>query len=196
MAMIGLSKPYVAVYANNGGTISYSSMTTLGRYTNLDISLNDNGSNDFYADNGIAESDGSSFSGGTVTVTTDDLTASALVTVLGLTQENIAATTATTSPKWQVYGDSQSIPYIGLGGIVKTMVNGAVKYIAVVLNKVLLSNPGLSVATQGESIEWQTQQISGTIYRSDKSDHRWRQVSTPLDSEADAIAAITSVLGA
>ena len=196
MAMIGLSKPYVAVYANNGGTVSYSGLTTLGKYTNLDISLNDNGSNDFYADNGIAESDNSSFSGGTVKITTDDLTASALVTVLGLTQESIAATTATTTPKWTVYGDNQSIPYIGLGGIVKKMVGGAVKYVAVILNKVLLANPGLSVATQGESIEWQTQQISGTIYRSDKSDHRWQQISTPLDSEADAIAAITSVLGA
>ena len=196
MAMIGLSKPYVAVYTANGNTVTYTGLTTLGKYTNLDISLNDNGSNDFYADNGIAESDSGIFGGGTVTVTTDDLTPSALVTVLGLTQENIAATTATTSPKWQVYGDSQSIPYIGLGGIVKQKVGGVTKYVAIVLNKVLLSNPGLSVATQGESIEWQTQQISGTIYRSDKSDHRWRQVSTPLDSEADAVAAITSVLGA
>ncbi len=195
MAMIGLSKPYIAVYANNGSTVTYSGLTTLGRYTNLDISLNDSGSNDFYADNGIAESDSGIFGGGTVTITTDDLTPASLVTALGLTQENIAATTATTSPKWQVYGDSQSIPFIGLAGIVKKRVNGATKYVAVVLNKVKLSNPGLSVATQGESIEWQTQQISGSIYRSDATDHRWQQVSTPLDSEEDAVAAINSLLG-
>lgn len=195
MAMIGVSKPYVAVYSNTGSTVSYTGLTTLGKYTNLDLSLDDAGANDFYADNAIAESDNRAFAGGSVTITTSDLDPAALKTVLGLVEEAIAATVATTpAPKWLVNGDGQQIPYVGIGGIVKMQINGEIKYQAIVLNKVLLRNPGLSIATQGETIEWQTPTIEGRVYRSDAADHRWRMVSTYLDSEADAIAAITAVL--
>lgn len=196
MAMIGVSKPYVAVYSNTGSTVSYTGLTTLGKYTNLDLSLDDAGANDFYADNAIAESDNRAFAGGSLTITTSDLDPAALKTVLGLVEEAIAATVATTTPvpKWLVNGDGQQIPYVGIGGIVKMQINGEIKYQAIVLNKVLLRNPGLSIATQGETIEWQTPTIEGRVYRSDAADHRWRMVSTYLDSEADAIAAITAVL--
>ena len=196
MAMIGVSKPYVAVYSNNGSTVSYTGLTTIGKYTNLDISLDDAGNNDFYADNGIAESDAQSFGGGTVTITTSNLDPATLKTVLGLVEESIAATIATTTPtpKWMVMSDGQSVPYVGIGGIIKMQIDGEIKYQAVVLNKVMLRNPSLSIATQGETIEWQTPTLEGRIYRSDASDHRWNQISTYLDSEADAIAAITSVL--
>ena len=196
MAMIGVSKPYVAVYSNTGSTVSYTGLTTLGKYTNLDLSLDDAGANDFYADNAIAESDNRAFAGGSLTITTSDLDPAALKTVLGLVEEAIAATVATTTPvpKWLVNGDGQQIPYVGIGGIVKMQINGEIKYQAIVLNKVLLRNPGLSIATQGETIEWQTPTIEGRVYRSDATDHRWRMVSTYLDSEADAIAAISAVL--
>lgn len=196
MAMIGVSKPYVAVYSNTGSTVSYTGLTTLGKYTNLDLSLDDAGANDFYADNAIAESDNRAFAGGSLTITTSDLDPAALKTVLGLVEEAIAATVATTTPvpKWLVNGDGQQIPYVGIGGIVKMQINGEIKYQAIVLNKVLLRNPGLSIATQGETIEWQTPTIEGRVYRSDAADHRWRMVSTYLDSDADAIAAITAVL--
>ena len=72
MARIGLSKPYIATYANNNGTVTYTARTVLGKYTNIDMSLDSADENILYADNGPAESD-SQFSGGTVTVTTDDL---------------------------------------------------------------------------------------------------------------------------
>ncbi len=37
MARIGLSKPYIATYVNNNGTVTYSARTVLGKYTNIDI---------------------------------------------------------------------------------------------------------------------------------------------------------------
>ena len=196
MAMIGLSHPFIAKYANNGTTVTYSDGVSLGKFTNLSISIDDPGRNDFYADNGIAESDNSVFTSGTVTVTTDDLTPASLVKALGLTEESIAATIATTTPapKWMVFSDSQSVPFIGLGGVIKRIVGGVTKWQAFVLNKVRLANPSLTVATQGETIEWQTSELGGAIYRSDRSDHRWYQISTYLDSEADAIAAVEAFL--
>lgn len=187
MALIGLSKPYIATYVNNNGTVTYSARTVLGKYTNLDLSLDSADENILYADNGPAESD-SQFSGGTVTVTTDDLLASAFKTALGLTEQAISTTVTTATPKWMVFDDSQNAPYFALGGIIKKKVNGAYKWVCFVLEKIKFRNPDLSVATQGETIEWQTPELEATILRSDASGHPWFRMSSELDSEEDAIA--------
>lgn len=192
MARIGLSKPYIAIYVNTAGTVTYSARTVLGKYTNIDMSLDSADENILYADNGPAESD-SQFSGGTVTVTTDDLRAEAFKTALGLVEESISGVT-TGSPKWMVFNDSQAAPYFALGGIIKKKVDGAYKWQAFILEKIKFRNPDLSVATQGESIEWQTPELEATILRSDASGHPWYRMSTELDSEEDAIAAIEGYL--
>ena len=195
MANIGLSKPYVATYVNTSGTITYSARTVLGKYTEIDISLDSADENVLYADNGPAETD-SQFSGGTVTVTTDDLRPDAFKTALGLVEAAIAATMATTNPtpKWLVFDDDQAAPYFALGGIVKKKVDGAYKYQAFILEKVKFKNPDLSLTTQGETVEWQTPELEATILRSDAAKHPWYRISTLLDSEEDAVAAIEAYL--
>lgn len=192
MARIGLSKPYIATYVNNNGTVTYSARTMLGKFTNIDVSLDSADENVLFADNGPAETD-SQFSGGTVTVTTDDLRAEAFKTALGLVEEAISGVT-TGSPKWMVFNDSQNAPYFALAGIIKQKVDGAYKWQAFLLEKIKFRNPGLSVATQGETIEWQTPELEATILRSDASGHPWFRLSTELDSEEDAVAAIESYL--
>lgn len=192
MARIGLSKPYIATYVNNNGTVTYSARTVLGKYTNIDMSLDSADENILYADNGPAESD-SQFSGGTVTVTTDDLRADAFKTALGLVEESISGVT-TGTPKWMVFNDSQNAPYFALAGIIKKKVDGAYKWQAFILEKIKFRNPDFSVATQGETIEWQTPELEATILRSDASGHPWYRLSTELDSEEDAIAAIEGYL--
>ena len=195
MANIGLSKPYVATYVNTSGTITYSARTVLGKYTEIDISLDSADENILYADNGPAETD-SQFSGGTVTVTTDDLRPDAFKTALGLVEAAIAATMATTNPtpKWLVFDDDQTAPYFALGGIVKKKVDGAYRYQAFILEKVKFKNPDLSLTTQGETVEWQTPKLEATILRSDAAKHPWYRISTLLDSEEDAVAAIEAYL--
>ena len=192
MARIGLSKPYIATYVNTAGTVTYSARTVLGKFTNIDMSLDSADENILYADNGPAESD-SQFSGGTVTVTTDDLRADAFKIALGLVEESISGVTAGT-PKWLVFNDSQNAPYFALAGIIKKKVDGAYKWQAFVLEKIKFRNPDLSVATQGETIEWQTPELEATILRSDASGHPWYRLSTELDSEEDAAAAIEAYL--
>lgn len=195
MANIGLSKPYIATYVNNAGTITYSARTVLGKYTEIEISLDSADENILFADNGPAETD-SQFSGGTVTVTTDDLRPDAFKTALGLVEAAIAATMATTNPtpKWLVFDDDQAAPYFALGGIVKKKVDGAYKYQAFILEKVKFKNPDLSLTTQGETVEWQTPELEATILRSDAAKHPWYRISTLLDSEEDAVAAIEAYL--
>ena len=195
MANIGLSKPYLATYVNTAGTVTYSARTFLGKYTEIDISLDSADENVLYADNGPAETD-SQFSGGTVTVTTDDLRPDAIKTALGLVEAAIAATMATTnpSPKWLIFDDQQAAPYFALGGIIKKKVDNAYRYQAFVLEKVKFKNPDLSLTTQGKTIEWQTPKLEATILRSDASNHPWYRISTLLESEEDAVAAIEAYL--
>ena len=43
-------------------------------------------------------------------------------------------------------------------------------------------------------IKWRTNEISGTIMRDDTEDHQWKKISSIMDSEADAEAAIKQFL--
>lgn len=197
MATIGLSKPYFAKYnydAEVGGTPSYSDGGLLGKYTDLSITLSGSEDNILYADNGPDEAD-KQFSGGSASITTNDLLAAVMLKVLGVTEEAITAEgMATENAKWLLFDDDQSIPYLGLGGIIKKQVGGVTKWWAFVLPKIQFTNPGIVATTQGETITWQTQQLSTTIMRSDEPKHRWFMLSNELVSEADAEKAVKAYL--
>lgn len=196
MATIGLSKPYYAIYNWSGsGQPTYSGGGKLGKATELSISLNEGDSNVLNADNGPAESD-NRFSGGTASISTDDLLPPPMLAVLGLVAELMQIEgVGTPNAQWLVYDDRQTIPYVGFGGIIKKQINQVTKWVAFVLSKIQFSTPGLDAVTQGETIEWQTPTLNANILRSDETLHRWFQMSTPLDTEADAEAAVRSVLG-
>nr|DAJ90219.1 MAG TPA: tail tube protein [Bacteriophage sp.] len=195
MAGIGLSKPYYALYNANSGTPTYSEGGLIGKATELTLELEGADANNLYADNGIAESD-NQFAGGSLTLSTDDLLPEPMLAILGLKQETIEIDGATTtSPQWIVYDDDQAIPYVGFGGIIKKQINNVTKWVAVVLTKIQFANPGISAVTQGETIEWQTKELTATVMRDDSAKHRWQMMSTPLDTEADAEKAIKEALG-
>lgn len=194
MATIGLSKPFYAVYSNTGTTVSYASGGVLGKYTALRLELDNANENILYADNAPAEID-QGFSGGTFSVTTDDLRPDVAKAIFGLTEETISVTgVTTTGAKWQVNDDDQAIPYLGVGGVLTKKVDGVMKYVAFVMEKVQFRNNGMDVTTQGETIEWQTPMLEGKLFRSDNAKHSWRRLSTLLDSEAEAIAAVKDFL--
>lgn len=196
MATIGLSKPYYATYNYSGdGRPTYTGGGLLGKATELSLTLDEGDSNILYADNGAAESD-NQFTGGSLSVSTDDLLPTPMLNVLGLVAELMQIEgVQTPSAQWIVYDDRQTIPYVGFGGIIKKRQSGATKWVALVLLKVQFSNPGVDAVTQGETIEWQTPTLNATVMRDDGPNHRWQLMSTPLDTEADAEAAVKSILG-
>ena len=195
MATIGLSKPYYAIYSNTVTTVEYSEGGLIGKATEMTLELEGAEANILYADNGPAESD-NQFAGGTLTLSTDDLLPTPMLAILGLQQEAIESVDGVTTEgaAWIKYNDAQEIPYVGFGGIIKAKQNGAIKWIAVVLPKIQFSNPGISAVTQGETIEWQTKELTATVMRNDTATHDWEWMSTPLDSEAEAEAAIKDFL--
>ena len=195
MATIGLSKPYYAIYAEAGGVVSYSDGAVMGKATEANISIETTEDNNLYGDNGLAETD-RRFANGTLTLSTTDLSQEVSKAILGLTEQAITGIDGVTdtSVKELVYDDGQVTPYLGVGFIIKKKVNGAYKWRGVVLPKIMFSVPEDAATTQGESIEWQTPELTGTIMRDDSATHVWKKEAT-FTTEAQAEAYIKARLG-
>lgn len=194
MAVIGLSKPYYGIYSATGNAVSYANGAVMGKATEANIEIDTTEDNNLYADNAIAETD-RSFAGGTLTLSTDDLSQEVTKAILGLTETAITGIEGVTdtSVKELVYDDTQTTPYLGVGFIVKKKVGGAYKWRAVVLSKVMFSVPADAATTQGESIEWQVPELSATIMRDDSETHMWKREAT-FTTEVQAEAYIKARL--
>lgn len=194
MATIGLSKPYYAKYSNTGTTVTYSGGALIGKAVELSMELEGGDTNILYADNGPAES-ANEFAGGTLTLTTDDLLPETMLAILGVKRQTITNEAITTEDAaWLVFDDDQNTPYGGFGGIIKKQQNNVTKWVALVYTKIQFQNSGDAATTQGETIEWQTPELTATLMRDDTAKHAWRYISTPLDTEAEAEAAIKQIL--
>jgi len=87
-----------------------------------------------------------------------------------------------------------TVPDLGFGIIIKKKVNGEYKYRAVFFHKIKFNIPEDAATTQGETIEWQTPTIEGTIMRDDSAKHGWKSEAL-LDTEAEAETYIKQLLG-
>lgn len=181
----GFSYPYVALYSESGGVVTYSSGSVLARGVNVDLSIEAADDNNFYADNVVAESAAGMFGGGTATLTVDGLLTAAEKLILGLPTAD--------GDGWTAYGDAASIPYCGLGFVVRYMSDGVTTYVPVALLKVKFKMPNLSAATQEDEIDWQTQELEAVIMRDDTADHNWKKVCAGQADEATAIAKLTAL---
>ena len=195
MATIGLSKPYFAVYSAAGSTVSYANGAVMGKATEANIEIDTTEDNNLYADNAIAETD-RTFAGGTLTLSTDDLSQAVSKAILGLAEQAITGIEGVTdtSVKELLYDDQQQTPYLGVGFIIKKKVGGVYKWRGVILTKVMFSTPADAATTQGETIEWQTPELSATIMRDDSTNHMWKREAT-FTTEAQAEAYIKDRLG-
>lgn len=183
----GFSKPYVALYSATGGAVSYSSGQLLARGVDVSIEAESSDDNDFYADNVKAESAGKKFTSGTVTLTVDGLLTAAEKLIMGL---------PTGSGDWMDYDDDQEIPYVGIGFLARYMSDGVESWTPIVLTKCMFSEISTSAATQEEEIDWQTQELSASIFRGDDAKHSWKHVGTgTYATEAAAEAVLKTKLG-
>ena len=186
----GFSLPYVAKYANNNGTITYSSGQQLARGVSVSLAPEVADNNDFYADNVLAESVTGTFTGGTVTLTVDGLLPAAESLIYGIS----AATTVSTVSVY-AYDDDATPPYVGIGFIARYMADGVTSYKVIVLTKCKFSLPTEEAATQEDQIEWQTQALNATIMRDDSAKHAWKYVAaTEYASEAAALVDLKKLL--
>ena len=190
----GYSKPWVATYTYSSGTITYDDGQYLARGVEVQIEPEAADSNKFYADNQVAEQAGGGFTGGTVTLTVDGLKEAARKLIMGLPAASSVTVTGGTTVSMSDFGDGMSIPYVGIGFVVRYMEDGVTTYEPVILTKCQFSVFGTSAATQEDAIEFQTQELEATIMKDDSADHNWKRIGAPQSSEAAAEAVIQAVL--
>ena len=179
MAKIGLSN---LIYANlteaDNGTPSYDGAKTLGKAVSANVSITNNSAT-LYADDVLAESD-TSFQTGTITCGVDEDADATFAPLLGHTNtEGVVVKTAT-----------DTAPWVGVGRIITKMVSGVYYYKAEVLYKVKFSEPSQDDSTKGESIEFRTPEIEGTI--ATLANGKWCTSQT-FTTKANALAFIQGI---
>ena len=190
----GFSMPYVAKYSNVGSVVTYSGVMQLARGVSVSLSLDTTDDNVFHADNVSAETAAAIFTGGTATLTVDGLLAEAEKFILGL-PETTKVTVGGDQVDVSHYGDGMKIPYVGIGFVVRYQSGGVVTYAPVVLVKARFQQPGLDAATQEESIDWQTQELTATLMRDDTASHDWKLVGADQATEEAAVEVLKAILG-
>ena len=184
----GFSDPFVAIYANSGTTITYSSCTPLARGVEVSVEAEESSdSNNFYADNVLAESIQGIFSGGTATLTVDGLLESTRKLIYGLPTADGSG--------WTHFGDNQSVPYVGIGFVTRYMSGGVTSYVPTILTKAIFAAEPQNAATQGDEVDWQTTELKATLLRDDSANHDWKMIGTAQATQAAAVSMITTALG-
>lgn len=118
-----------------------------------------------FGDGGVAETD-KSFQNGTIDLTSTDLSFQNQADLLGktLTEDEL------------VSKDTDIAPYVKFGFIGANKVNNAVKYRAVILSKVQFGEPSDENDTKGETIEFKTHSLQGSVLVAD--DGEWKREKT------------------
>lgn len=184
MAKIGLKNFYYAVATENPstGALTYAQATKPAKA--ISFSFEPSVSNaTLYADDAIAEQD-TSVTGGTCTMGVDRLDEATLSALLG-------HTLATTGGE-ETSNTDDVAPYVGLGRVVTLMQDGALKYRAVFFPKVKFQEPSASNTTKGETTEFGTYEISGTVVPD--AEGNWRYKNT-FDTEAAAVSYLLGKMG-
>lgn len=180
MATIGLDKLYYApITEGENGEETYGTPTKLAEAISVDMSIDVNEAT-LYADDGISES-AREFSGGSITLNTNDIAASNLAAILGATvdQNGVLVQTSEDTPK-----------PVAIAFKAKKA-NGKYRYFWIY--RVLFGTPSTSLQTKGDSIDFQTPTIEGTIMPRKKADsaskHPWKvEVTEGETGSATAIA--------
>lgn len=182
MAKIGLTNfRYGLLTEASDGTPSYAGALTPGKAVSCNVSISNNSAT-LFADDTLAESD-TSFQSGTITMGIDEDDLETMAALLGheITEGGIMTRNV-----------EDTAPYVGLGRVVTKMVQGVYKYKVEFLYKVKFSEPSQENTTKGESVEFGTTEIEGTINA--LANGNW-SVAQTFDSKASAISYLEGLLG-
>ena len=180
MAKIGLTN---LIYSNltegSDGTPSYDGAKSLGKAVSANVSITNNSAM-LYADDALAESD-TSFQSGTITCGVDEDADATFAPLLGHNITGAGVVTKSTN---------DTAPYVGLGRIITKRVSGVYYYKAEVLFKVKFAEPSADDTTKGESVEFSTPEVEGTIMA--LANGQWCTSQT-FTTKANALAFIQGI---
>lgn len=162
MARIGLKNFRYSLLDENENV---NEPKSLGKAIDCKVSLELN-SAELYADDSLAESD-YTFNKGTVTISVDDDDDQVLAPLLG---HNISEDGEV------IRKDTDIAPYVAFGRILTKIVAGTYKYKVEFLSKVKFKDAMPDEKTKGESIEFTTTSIEGSVMK--KSNGEWSKTKT------------------
>lgn len=153
MALIGLNNLwYSHLTEAQDGTPTYDGAKSFGKAVSANVSISNNDAK-LYADDVLAESE-TSFQSGTITLGVDDDREATFADVLG----------HTVGSDGEVIRNADDVaPWIGLARIVVKMVNNVRLYKVEIIYKAKFGEPSQDDETKGESVEFRTPEIEGTI---------------------------------
>lgn len=184
MAKIGLNnfRYAVATVNESDGSITYGPVKKPGKAisfsfepTVADATL--------YADDSLAESD-NRVTGGNVTMGIDRYDAETMAEILGHEYDSDTNEIVSTI--------NDVAPYIGVGRIVRIMVDNVQMFRATFLALCKFSEPSSDDNTMSESIEFSTYELSGTM--AIPQNGTWRREAT-FETQADAINYLEGLFG-
>jgi phi13 family phage major tail protein len=180
MAKIGLKYPVYSPATEEGSSISYGTGAVLAKAISANISIENNDVK-LYADDAVAESD-NSFASGTITIGIDDLYDTAKVALLDYIEGDVVDPVAGAK---ELSVGTASPAYVGFGFYGKVIRNKVPYWRAIWLKKVQFAEPSDELATKGESVEFGTPELEGTIMLA--ADGKWKEEGT-FSTEAGAKA--------
>lgn len=193
MAAIGMYGVYYALATLVDGEVSgYGGVQTMGKAISAEFTPNEASDNPLYANNAVAENDTNAGSGGTLNLTLDRLKPAAVADLYGLT----LTTLSTDSSGFDYSGNETSAP-VGVAFIRQHQEDNNRNIHEVVLfRRVTFGQPTENAQTMGESIEWQTPEISGVVYgKEGDGTNPWMQ-RYRFATQQDAIDWITTQFSA
>ena len=156
MAQIGLQYLICAPVTETATTVTFQDGLVMSYAIKVDLSIEIN-EGKLYADNRIVENI-KEFKSGKITLNGDHLSYEVLALILGHELETLSAG----GQKLTAKGDDEGV-YVGVGFYSTTIKDNVKKYRALWLRKVKFGIPNESLETKGDSINFQTPTIEGTI---------------------------------
>lgn len=183
MAKIGLNNFRYSVLASETaqGVPTYSGAKKPAKAISCTVDISNNEAV-LYADDAVAESD-TSFQSGTVTIGIDDEDMETMATLLGHDYDSETGVMTRSA--------NDTAPYVGLGRVIVKMVGGVYKYKVEFLNKVKFGEPSQEDNTKGESLEFATSELEGTV--ATLADGQW-SVAKTFDTQAEAITYLEGLM--
>lgn len=182
----------IGKYINTEGTITYDTPISMGDAISVELNLTA-AEGRLYAESRLAEYK-KLITGGTASVGVKYITDAAQKLLFGMS-ENTRNVGTSTSQKSLKATAKDIAKYVGMGFYAPDAIDGADKYTAVFVYKVLFGAPSYVYATKGDSITFQTPTTTGEFLADDSEDKNIMEAAT-LESETDAIAWINKCFSA
>ncbi len=168
MAKVGLK--YIVAAKLNEDEASYTKGFVVAKAIKATVGTNSNDVK-LYADDGVAESD-KSFKDASLSMNVDDLTQKVYADMLGHAY-TAGSGENDENPETVVASADDIAPYMGVGFYGEVRRNNKKKYLAKWLKKTQFAEPNDETETKGETMNFQTPTIEGTVFQT--KDGTWKE---------------------